>query len=180
MTTRDLPTTYADALAALKGRTSRKIANNTTLVAQGEGVIGLRLHSTFVVLFDDSGNIILNSGGYCTVTTKQRINAVIRAHGWTLYAKAREWFIAHREGGTFRFREGFTIPPPRVTEPVTDARVENHGSLFLVRALTRCALAWLTEHTDGQWLGNGLAVEPRYVESLVDGLREHGFVVEAA
>jgi hypothetical protein len=61
----------------------------------------------------------------------------------------------------------------------TDARVEGHGSVVLVRPLTDDACAWLTEHTDGTWFGNALAVEPRYVCNLVAGMREHGFVVEA-
>lgn len=200
---KNIPTTYTEAREALKGRRSRAIANNTTLVDQGEGVIGLRLHSTVVVVFNDSGHIILSTGGYRTVTTKDRLNRVVRAHGWSIFCKAREWFVSHRTGATFEFEDGFTIPPAprkparedhcthpeqdfcdcdwcRVLRTSPDARVENHGTIFLVRALTESALAWLEAHTDGQWLGNGLAVEPRYVGALVEGLREHGFTVEAA
>ena len=72
--------------------------------------------------------------------------------------------------------------PHQPRECEHDARVEGHGTVYLVRPLTRSALAWLTEHTaeDAQWLGNGLAVEHRYVADLVAGLREHGFTVEAA
>ena len=65
-------------------------------------------------------------------------------------------------------------------KPRTDARVENHGTIFLVRPLTESALGWLTEHTDGTWFGNALAVEHRYVSDLVVGLRDAGFNVEAA
>lgn len=54
--------------------------------------------------------------------------------------------------------------------------VENHGSLFLVRPLTDDVDAWLREHTDGQWFGRALVVEPRYVMDLVDGLVAEGFV----
>ena len=48
--------------------------------------------------------------------------------------------------------------------------VEDHGSIYLVRPETDAAREWLTEHTDGQWFGNALAVEPRYVVDLLDGL----------
>lgn len=43
----NLPTTYAEALARLNGRESRKVANNTTLIAFGgeRRPIVLRLHS---------------------------------------------------------------------------------------------------------------------------------------
>lgn len=62
----------------------------------------------------------------------------------------------------------------------TDARVDGHGSVVLVRPLTAAATAWLKEHTDGTWFGGALAVEPRYVLNLVAGMREDGFTVEAA
>lgn len=65
-------------------------------------------------------------------------------------------------------------------KPHTDARVENHGTIVLVRPLTEPALDWLSEHTDGTWFGNALAVEHRYVSDLVAGLRDAGFAVEAA
>ena len=64
-------------------------------------------------------------------------------------------------------------------KPRTDARVEGHGSVVVVRPLTDDALAWLTVHTDGTWFGDALAVEPRYVCNLVAGMRESGFRVEA-
>lgn len=57
-----------------------------------------------------------------------------------------------------------------------DFKLENHGSLFLVRALSDDCLDWLVEMTSGQWLGNGLAVEPRYINNLVMGLLDSGFV----
>lgn len=50
--------------------------------------------------------------------------------------------------------------------------VENHGSICLVRPCTDAAREWLVEHTDGQWWGGALAVEPRYLDDLLDGL--HG------
>ena len=56
--------------------------------------------------------------------------------------------------------------------------VENHGSLVLVRPLTADVQAWLVENTDGQWFGNALVVEPRYVEPLVLALIDEGFAVQ--
>jgi hypothetical protein len=113
MTRKSIPTTYNEARAMLNGRTTRTIANNTTLVDQGEGVIGLRLHGTFVVVFDDSGHIILNSGGYRTRTTADRLNRVARAHGWSVFAKSFDWFISAPDGSVFAWEDGFTIPAPK-------------------------------------------------------------------
>jgi hypothetical protein len=64
------------------------------------------------------------------------------------------------------------------TEP--DAKVENHGSLFLVQPITVRAAEWLLEHTADDaiyWVG-ALVVEPRYAEALVAGMRESGLTVE--
>ena len=55
-------------------------------------------------------------------------------------------------------------------------RIENHGTLMLVRPLVDNVTEWLDQHTDGQWFGGALVVEPRYVEALVEGMREEGFV----
>jgi hypothetical protein len=59
-----------------------------------------------------------------------------------------------------------------------DFRLENHGSVWLVRPLNGEAQEWLEEHTDGMWFGNALAVEPRYVDGLVFGLESDGFAFE--
>jgi hypothetical protein len=52
--------------------------------------------------------------------------------------------------------------------------IEPHGSIVLVRPLTNEAREWLEENTDGQWWTGALAVEPRYVEGLVEGMVEAG------
>jgi hypothetical protein len=175
---RNIPTTYTEAREMLNGRTSRSIANNTALVELDDEGIGLRLHATYVVTFRPDGSIVLNSGGWHTVTTKDRLNRVARAHGWSVYAKARTWYVGRRSGAEFEFEDGFTIPARGPA--CMDARVEDHGSVLLVRPLTQNACAWLKENTDGMWFGSALAVEPPYVLNLVAGMREHGFTVEAA
>ena len=60
-----------------------------------------------------------------------------------------------------------------------DVRVENHGSLFLLRPTTPEAEAWLEENIadDAQTLGNATACEPRYVEAVVEGMQADGLVV---
>jgi hypothetical protein len=175
---KQIPTTYDEARETLKGRESRTIANNTTLADLGD-CIGLRLHSTYVVRFYADGRISLHTGGWQTVTTKDRLNKVIRAHGWNLYAERRVWYVAHRDGRRFEFEDGFTIPPARESEP--DARVENHGTLFLVRPLNEGIREHLEENVseEARWFGGALVVEHRYVANLVSGLCDAGFRVAA-
>lgn len=58
-----------------------------------------------------------------------------------------------------------------------DAYVENHFSFFLVRPVSGLGRDWLDEKTDGTWFGGALAVEHRYIEDLVAGMRGDGLVV---
>ena len=62
-----------------------------------------------------------------------------------------------------------------------DVSIENHGSIFLFRILTPAAQAFADEHLqlEGlQWMGNGVAVEPRYAEPLAYAMmNEHGLTV---
>lgn len=54
--------------------------------------------------------------------------------------------------------------------------VEVHGqrgdTVFLFRPITEAARQWIEENVqaDAQWFGNGLAVEHRYVEDLINGM----------
>ena len=56
-----------------------------------------------------------------------------------------------------------------------DFTVEYHGSIALVEPQNKAAAAYLRWHTDGQWFGKALAVEPRYLDSLLDSLSLDGF-----
>lgn len=109
MTRKSIPASYEEARETLKGRDSRTIANNTTLADLGD-CIGLRLHSTYVVRFFQDGRISLHTGGWHTVTTKDRLNRVARAHGWSVYAKDRVWYIRRQRGAEYEFEDGFIIP----------------------------------------------------------------------
>lgn len=61
-----------------------------------------------------------------------------------------------------------------------DARIENHGSIVLVRPLTAAADAWLDDNVgDGaQTFGGAIVVEPRYLYELVAGMQADGLVVQ--
>ena len=81
-----------DARRFLAGKDERKIAHNTYVVAFEGGDVGLVFHNTCVVRWRAVGGVVLNSGGWCTVTTKQRINAVLPP-GWFLYQDDWVWYV---------------------------------------------------------------------------------------
>lgn len=61
-----------------------------------------------------------------------------------------------------------------------DLQVENHGSLMLLRPMTATGETWISEHIeeDAPYIGKAVAVEPRYIEPIVEGARGDGLVVE--
>lgn len=64
-----------------------------------------------------------------------------------------------------------------------DVVVLNHGSIILLRTLTDAAREWIDIHCDTegwQWLGPSLAVDPRYVEPILEGMLNDGLVVKQA
>lgn len=67
--------TFEDAKNKLGKRPSRKLENNTYLEACPDGSIGVRLHATHVVKLYTDGTYELSSGGWKTLTTKERINS---------------------------------------------------------------------------------------------------------
>ena len=61
-----------------------------------------------------------------------------------------------------------------------DVSVEHHGTIVLVRPISRDAHIWIrdnVEYEGWQMFGGALAVEPRTVDVLVDGMRLDGLEV---
>ena len=72
------------------------------------------------------------------------------------------------------------IQKPSTTE--LDFRLENHGSLFLLRPLNPVAQNWMSENLpvddpETQFWGDAIVIEPRYVASIVDGIIGDGLVL---
>ena len=66
---------------------------------------------------------------------------------------------------------------------MSDFQIENHGSIVLLRPLTDAAQAWATEHLSGpetQYFGGAVAIEPRYVGAILEGLSDDGLTVEGS
>jgi len=125
--------TYAEAKEMMSrardGR--RKLANNTYLEIRtpdwqsapyGEGIdYAVRLHGTDVVTLHPDGSYTLDSGGWQTPTTKERINRFAPVAVW---AVKRRWQIApRREPGAAAFtraipyQDGMRVRPGRAGQP---------------------------------------------------------------
>ena len=60
-----------------------------------------------------------------------------------------------------------------------DVTVENHGSVFTFQAHSEIARDWIDENVGGTmvWIGDSLAVEPRYAWDLAQGMISDGLEV---
>ena len=96
-------------------KTSKRIANNTLEHVKANGDRCIRLHQTDVVTFKANGDIVLDSGGWQTVTTKARINEHIPQR-FSLYQHKFEWFVTEwnfdrsKVLRTFDFKDGMILP----------------------------------------------------------------------
>jgi hypothetical protein len=106
---------YEGWSAVLGDRQSARIGHNTTLerrstaffpadpTREAADAIAVRLHSTDVVTFFADGRIMLNSGGWQSVTTKQRMNAVLPQR-FRVFAKDFAWSVSDSQGTPYAVR----------------------------------------------------------------------------
>jgi hypothetical protein len=78
-------------LAGGRNKLSRKSENNTWIEQRGEN-IAVRLHNTDVVLYKPDGGFVLDTGGWHSVTTKDRINGYA-PHGVKVYSNDGIWSV---------------------------------------------------------------------------------------
>ena len=132
-----------------RSKTDRPVANNTRLFLRGDGTVAVRYHWTDVVKIDKNGVFTLDSGGWTTATTKERMNAYLprylgvfqRDGVWYLSVQldpqsgdpvkaGRDWGLPETELVYF-YEDGITIDGALVTrddglpmEPEATYRIE--------------------------------------------------------
>jgi len=96
---------YIEAEKTLGNRPSRKLENNTYLQRRDPSTIAVKLHDTDVVVYHVDGSVSLYSGGYRTVTTKDRINSY--SPQWITQQRG-VWYIG-KEDSLRIFEDGITV-----------------------------------------------------------------------
>jgi hypothetical protein len=109
VTVRDLPQSYGDAARFLNGKDKGKgqvnlatVANNTKvcrLIVHPDDSpgFGLLLHGHLIVQWRKNGRVVLDSCGYRSVTTKQRLNAAQKLVA--VYQRDYQWYVVRRIHG---------------------------------------------------------------------------------
>lgn len=98
-------TEWLEYIEAGRNKTSRPIANNTT-VRKVEGGVAIRLHNTDIVTIKSNGQAVLDSGGWLTLTTKERINRYTNAR---ISQRLGTWYIRDKNGKDSLFYDGMLI-----------------------------------------------------------------------
>lgn len=90
---------------------TQKVQGVATSIFTENGMTNIRYHQTVVVSFNHE-KIILNSGGYHTVTTKLRMNQASNQFGlgYDVYQKDFNWFVGIPGTGTVEYFDGMEIP----------------------------------------------------------------------
>jgi hypothetical protein len=109
---------YKDYDDRLQGRCQqrRKVQNNTYLERRDDD-IAVRLHDTDVVVWHPDGSVTLDTGGWYTVTTKDRMNGYCPARVWSNRGR---WMVTWG-GRDVPFADGITLHPDGRITGVPDA-----------------------------------------------------------
>lgn len=121
--------TYEQCAEKMAGARSphagRPLQNNTRLYRRGE-CFAVQLHETDVVTVDAQNRFTLNTGGWKTVTTKDRINTYAPSR---VYSGNGVWYVgASYDGPRVPFFDGITVDVdgkplnPRPTDATLDTR----------------------------------------------------------
>ena len=129
----DTKTAYSELFAYLnagKDKTERPWGNNTR-VRQAFDHIIVRLHNTEIAHVRPDGRITLNTGGWLTPTTKDRLNKVLALGDghWRVWSEKGMWMLNYFTPGDFT--EKRPIPTYAWADGVTvwpDGRIEGQGA----------------------------------------------------
>lgn len=83
---------YQELDQRLSKRHTLKVSNNTYLNRRPDDCIAMRYHGTDVVLFKPDGSRVLNTGGWFTYTTKERMNWFL-PDGMRIYQDQSIWYL---------------------------------------------------------------------------------------
>lgn len=70
----------------------KKVSHNTVEYTRKDGTRVIRFHLTDIVEFLTDGSVRLNSGGFRTFTTKDRLNQYV-PQGWRIWAEKGTWYV---------------------------------------------------------------------------------------
>lgn len=135
--------TYEDARTFLAGgrdKTSRPIACNTRIETRDGDAIAVRYHATDVVTYYPDGEVVLNSGGWQTYTTKDRFNRFSPMQVWS---EGNGIWAAETGPDSARYEDGLTMSPDGTFQ---DWKADRYAGRKAEQALSNGPAPETTEH----------------------------------
>ena len=99
-----------EIMAGIECERSKIVANNTVMYHRKDGTSVYRLHQTDIMEMHPNGDVLLNSGGWQTVTTKDRMNNLSTRTQFKIWQKSRVWHVSVG-GQDYLFQDGMIIHP---------------------------------------------------------------------
>lgn len=114
-----------------KGRNKddRPIANNTRVIRRSPTTIAIKLHNTDVLTFFENDSIQLNTDGWKTVTTKDRINRFL-PDGMYVYSERSVWYFRlgnWNEGTRYLYEDYMIITHDRHITDANGKAIKEHS-----------------------------------------------------
>lgn len=101
----------ADQWLTGRNRNSKKLKNNTYLERKADGDIAVRLHSTDIITLHRNCSATLDSGGWRTMTTKDRLNEygfiISQQEGIWMYHGIQRW--PYKQSAPVLFKDGMRV-----------------------------------------------------------------------
>ena len=109
----------SEIMEGVECESSKIVANNTVAYIRKDGTRVIRLHHTDVLEFPKTGEVVFNSGGWKTVTTKDRMNefqnvaTIIQDRGlWYLFPSNKN------KSARIPYFDGIIIKDGKILNPV--------------------------------------------------------------
>ena len=107
-----------EIMGGIESTESKIVANNTVAYTRPDGTKVIRLHHTDILEFPKKGGVVFNSGGWKTVTTKERMNE-FQSETFIHQAKGL-WYLSFPADKTpynDPFFDGITVKDGKVVNP---------------------------------------------------------------
>lgn len=106
--------TKGEIMAGVDSVESRFVDHNTVMYHRENGERVIRLHLTDIVTYQPNGDIVLNTGGWNTITTKDRINKQLEleAPGWRVWSDKGELYLSkgwEHDCPVYHWHDGITL-----------------------------------------------------------------------
>jgi len=121
-----------ERLETPRKKDSKIIANNTILHTTEDGGIAVQLHATDVITFYPDGSVIYNTGGWNTVTTRERMNTFGSREVWVCQQKGIPHALLTGEEKGIPFRETFSLSTDHksIISDMNGSAIKKHKNLL--------------------------------------------------